>query len=57
MRWTLLEEQPPDVIEAVVEGAKEAERAGGLPKQRTALRAEKRRLFQGITGLDEPDPG
>jgi hypothetical protein len=35
----LLDEQPPDVIEAMLEGAKEAERAGGLPKQRTALRA------------------
>jgi hypothetical protein len=51
----LLEEQPPDVIEAMVEGAEEAERAGGLPKQRTALRAEKRRLCRGITALDQPD--
>jgi hypothetical protein len=39
----LLEGQPADVIEAMVEDAKEAERAGGLPRQRTALRAEKRR--------------
>jgi hypothetical protein len=65
----LLDEQPPDVIEAMLEAAKEAERAGGLPKQRAALRVEilkyaedyslkeararERRLFQGITGLDE----
>jgi hypothetical protein len=67
----LLEEQPPDVIEAMLEGSKEAEQTGGLPKQRAALRAEirnymadyclkeararERRLFQGITGLEEPD--
>jgi hypothetical protein len=65
----LLDEQPPDVIEAMLESAKEAERAAGLPKQRTALRAEilkymddyslkeararESRLFHGITGLDE----
>jgi hypothetical protein len=67
----LLDEHPPDVIEAILDGAKEAERAGGLPEQRTALRAEilkcmenyslkeararDRRLFQGITGIEEPD--
>jgi hypothetical protein len=67
----LLDEQPPEVIEAMLEGAKEAERTGGLPKQRTALRAailkymedyslkearaKERRLFEGITGLEEPD--
>ena len=66
----LLEAQPPDVIEAMLEGSKEAEQTGGLPKQRAALRAEirnymvdclkeararDRRLFQGITGLEEPD--
>jgi hypothetical protein len=65
----LLDEQPPDVIEAMLEAAKEAERAGGLPKPRAALRAEilkyaedyslkeararESRLFRGITGLDE----
>jgi hypothetical protein len=46
----LPEEQPPEVIEAMVEGAKEAERAGGLPKQRTALRlksAASERALQG----------
>jgi hypothetical protein len=41
----LLEEQPPDVIEAMLEGSEEAERAGGLPKQRAALRAEIRKYM------------
>lgn len=67
----LLEEQPPEVIEAMLEGAKEADRTGALPKHRHALRQEiikymenyalkeararERRLFEGITGLEEPD--
>jgi hypothetical protein len=36
----LLDEPPPDVIEAMLEGAREAERAGKLLKHRTALSAE-----------------
>jgi hypothetical protein len=66
----LLDEQPPDVIEAMLEGAKEADRSGTLPKHRHELRVAilkymedyslkeahaKERLFKGITGLEEPD--
>jgi hypothetical protein len=66
----LLDEQPPDVIEAMLEGAQEADRSGTLPKHRHELRVAtlkymenyslkearaRQRLFQGITGLEEPD--
>jgi hypothetical protein len=67
----LLDEQPPDVIEAMLDGAKEAHRIGGLPKHRQDLRiailkymedhalkearARERRLFHGITGIEEPE--
>lgn len=67
--FDLLDEQSPTVIEAMLEYAKEAER--GRPKHRAALRqammkyaeeyslkeakARERRLFQGITGVEEPD--
>jgi hypothetical protein len=66
----LLDEQTPDVIEAMLEGAKEADRSGTLPKHRHELRVAilkymenhalreahtRQRLFQGITGLDETD--
>jgi hypothetical protein len=44
----LLDEQPPEVIEEMLEGAKEAERTGGLPKQRTALRAAILRYMGGL---------
>jgi hypothetical protein len=65
----LLDEQTPDVI-AMLEGAKEADRSGTLPKHRHDLRIAilkymedhalkearaRQRLFQGITGLEEPD--
>src|SRR5215475_16140351 len=67
----LLDEQPPTVIEAIVSLAKERQRTGNFPKHRRELRealikyaeevclkeayARERRLFQGITGLEEPD--
>jgi hypothetical protein len=66
--FDLLEEQSPSVIEALIEHTKDAQRPGKAPKQRQALRAaliewaqqslreaqeRERRLFQGITGLDE----
>lgn len=67
----LLDEQSPDVIEAMLEHHKEEHRKGGLPKHRHDLRvailkyieddalkearARERRLFQGITGLEEAD--
>ncbi len=64
----LLEEQSPSVIEAWIEHLKEMQRPGKGPKHRQALRAAliewgqhslreahaRERLFQGITGLEEP---
>jgi hypothetical protein len=68
----LLDEQSPDVIEAMLEHAKEAERQGRAPKHRHDLRvaifkymedhalkdarAREHRLFQGITGLEVEEP-
>jgi hypothetical protein len=66
----LLDEQSPDVIEAMLEHYKEAERKGVGPEQRHDLRIailkymedhalkearSRQRLFEGITGLEEPD--
>lgn len=67
----LLDEQPPTVIEMIVSLAKERQRAGNFPKHRRELREalikyteevclkeardRERRLFHGITGLDEYD--
>ena len=67
----LLDEQSPTVLEAMLELGKESQRAGTFPKHRRELReafikyveeqalkearARERRLFQGITGLEEPD--
>jgi hypothetical protein len=70
--FDLLEEQSPSVIEALIEHVKNLERPGKGLKQRHVLRAaliewgqqslreaqaRERRLFQGITGLDEEPPG
>lgn len=65
----LLDEQPPTVLEAIVSLAKERQRTGNFPKHRREVRealikyaeevclkeahARERRLFQGITGLEE----
>ena len=67
----LLDVQPPTVLEAIVSLAKERQRTGNFPKHRREVRealikyaeevclkeayARERRLFQGITGLEEPD--
>jgi hypothetical protein len=68
----LLDVQPPTVLEAIVSLAKERQHTGNFPKHRREVRealikyaeevclkdarARERRLFEGITGLDEPDP-
>jgi hypothetical protein len=67
----LLDEQSPTVLEAMLDIGREHQRAGAFPKHRRELReafikyveeqalkearARERRLFQGITGLEEPD--
>jgi hypothetical protein len=57
----LLEEQPPDVIEAMLDGAKDAERTGGLPKHRAALQVVRwgnvssAKLPPRATGKQHPD--